>query len=161
MASTTEQAAADKKAHVEAEKQARAAALKSAKFLYVEDPDSPRTVTIARILDGDKMYIGWSMNRMQKADYAMREDNYEPHWEGDLFVKAMGRAIAGGRATQKTHVVEVKEGRRFIEQALAYVARTEISGYAITGVLERAMLVREMQEAQTRAPETFAEASAE
>jgi len=91
------------------------------KFTYFKDTESPRTVTAARMLDGDKMYIDWCVNHMNKAPLAFKWNNYVPFWEGDVFNKAKARNIARSRVLQKRYCVELKTEERKLEQMIDWL----------------------------------------
>lgn len=91
------------------------------KFTYFKDTESPRTVTAARMLDGDKMYIDWCVNHMNKAPIAFMWNNYVPLWEGDIFNKAKARNIARSRVLQLRYCVELKTEERKLEQMIDWL----------------------------------------
>lgn len=91
------------------------------KFTYFKDTESPRTVTAARLLDGDKMYVDWCVNHMNKAPLAFKWNNYVPFWEGDVFNKAKARNIARSRVLQKRYCVDLKTEERKLEQMIDWL----------------------------------------
>jgi len=97
------------------------------KFTYFKDTESPRTVTAARMLDGDRMYIDWCVNHMNRAPIAYQEHNYVPFWEGDVFNKVKARHIARGRLLQKRYWVELKTEERKIEQMIDWLLKNTAS----------------------------------
>lgn len=91
------------------------------KFTYFKDTESPRTVTAARMLDGDKMYIDWCVNHMNRAQIAFQWNNYVPFWEGDVFNKAKARNIARNRLMQRRYCIELKAEERKLEQMVEWL----------------------------------------
>jgi hypothetical protein len=91
------------------------------KFTYFRDTESPRTVTAARMLDGNKMYIDWCVNHMNKSTIAFQWNNYIPEWNGDAFNKAKARNIARSRLLQKRYCVELKTEERKLEQMIEWL----------------------------------------
>jgi hypothetical protein len=115
------------------------------KFTYFKDPESPRTVTVARLLDGDRMYIAWCVNKMQRhdcyEDYSEepgqrfvfingRSYAYDKHsvsWVGDTFNKKIARDITKGRVTRARLVnapessVIIDDTKRKIDQIVEYM----------------------------------------
>lgn len=116
------------------------------KFTYFRDPISPRTVTAARMLDGDKMYVDWAVNRMHKADEAYAKDNYVPQWYGDIFVKSIARNIVKGRVLKRRNVVVLKGEERKLEQMIDYML-TEPPQF-VRDIVKRACEARLLEEAE-------------
>jgi len=116
------------------------------KFTYFKDTESPRTVTAARMLDGNHMYIDWCVNHMNKAQVAFAWNNYVPFWEGDIFNKAKARNIARSRVQQRRYCVELKTEERKLEQMIGWLLENTASHvqYIIrNAIAERTRLVRE------------------
>lgn len=91
------------------------------KFTYFKDTESPRTVTAARMLDGNKMYVDWCVNHMNRSTIAFQWNNYIPEWAGDAFNKAKARNIARSRLMQKRYFVELKTEERKLEQMIEWL----------------------------------------
>lgn len=97
------------------------------KFTYFKDTESPRTVTAARMLDGDKMYVDWCVNHMNKQAIAFQWNNYVPLWDGDVFNKAKARNIARSRVLQRRYCVELKTEERKFEQMIDWLLENTAS----------------------------------
>jgi len=116
------------------------------KFTYFKDTESPRTVTAARMLDGNHMYIDWCVNHMNKAQIAFQWNNYVPMWEGDVFNKAKARNIARSRVLQRRYCVELKSEERKLEQMIGWLLENtafHVQHIIRNAIAERTRLVRE------------------
>ena len=91
------------------------------KFTYFKDTESPRTVTAARMLDGNHMYIDWCVNHMNRAQVAFQWNNYLPMWEGDVFNKAKARNIARSRVMQRRYFIIMETEERKLEQMIDWL----------------------------------------
>lgn len=116
------------------------------KFTYFRDTESPRTVTAARMLDGDKMYIDWCVNHMNKAAIAFQWNNYVPMWEGDVFNKAKARNIARSRVLQRRYCITMQTEERKLEQMIGWLLENtafHVQHIIRNAIAERTRLVRE------------------
>lgn len=116
------------------------------KFTYFRDTESPRTVTAARMLDGDKMYIDWCVNHMNKSAIAFQWNNYVPLWEGDVFNKAKARNIARSRVLQRRYCITMQTEERKLEQMIGWLLENtafHVQHIIRNAIAERTRLVRE------------------
>jgi len=91
------------------------------RYTYFHDPMTPRTVTVARMLIEDKMYLAWSVNKMNKSTVAHAKDNYEPQWYGDIFTKKIGRKVASGRLFLCDNPIVINPDIPKIRHVVAYM----------------------------------------
>jgi hypothetical protein len=73
------------------------------------------------MLDGDKMYIDWCVNHMNRANAAFIWNKYVPQWHGDIFNKVKARNIARSRLLQKRYCIELKTEERKLEQMIEWL----------------------------------------
>jgi len=112
------------------------------KFTYFHDPITPRTVTVARLLEGELMYIDWAVNRMNRASVAYAHHNYEPVWEGDLFVKSLAREITRGRVLKRRNVVTINEERSKMDQVIDYMLDPDNTPQFVRDIVSRSCSAR-------------------
>lgn len=116
------------------------------KFTYFKDTESPRTVTAARMLDGNKMYIDWCVNHMNRAQIAFQWNNYVPLWGGDIFNKVKARNIARSRILQRRYCIELNPEDRKLEQMIEWLLGNtafHVQHIIRNAIAERMRLVRE------------------
>jgi len=93
------------------------------RFCYLRDPrDSNRVLTIARILDGDKVHYECAVNNIEyESSY---EDSHKRinRKQSDVFSRRLGRKIALGRLLANPKTIHVQENERAIEAVVESIA---------------------------------------
>lgn len=128
------------------------------KYMYFRDPLSPRVVTVARMIDGDKLHVSWCSNRILKTGWhedkaghlhemqSLRKGNKQ--WFGDAFNRKTAHEVASGRITrrhEKTHAYEIQrsEDVKPIEQAVSFLMSLPELPTPVRETISRALEERE------------------
>ncbi len=123
---------------------------KNIKFMYFTDPTRPQTVTVARMLEGNTLYVDWCINHMKQADLAFKIDGFIPKWSGDVFNKRIARKITGGRVQARRVSIEMDPEKNKIEQMVDWMLTQPdaVVPQYIKGVMRRSLQQRAVGQAE-------------